>query len=80
MNEETRIKLFWKRLKFLYKKIDQASGLHLSQDKKIPGKKLRSETGKEDINLRDDNKIFNIGSVEIGIVIEITLLRFRVQW
>lgn len=50
------VKLFKKRLNYLYKKIDSISSLLWSHDNHITGKRLRSENDAEDSKLAWKNK------------------------
>lgn len=62
--------LFMKRLKHLYKKIDQSSMLLWSHDNNLTqGKKLRSQNGKTDLYWK--TKLTQIGYGEIAMVYRI---------
>lgn len=66
-NAEDIKTLFLKRLKFLYKKIDQTSTLLWSHDNNLTqGKKLRSQHGKTDLFWK--TKDTQIGYGEIAMV------------
>ena len=56
INPTKEEKLFKKRLKYLYKKIDSISTLLWSHDNHITGKRLRSEIGSEDNQTKWKNK------------------------
>jgi hypothetical protein len=59
--------LFMKRLKYLYKKVDQSSTLLWSHDNNLTqGKKLRSQNGKTELNWK--TKLTQIGYGEIAMV------------
>ena len=71
INEVKEAKIFNKKLKYLYKKIDSVSSLLWSHDNHITkGKRLRSENDKEDSQLKWKNKeTAQTGYGEIAMVI-----------